>query len=169
MTGILVVPAGTAAAPSFKFTGSTNTGISAATSNTLSFDTNGVSQMTVSTTAITAILPLIISNLFCQQSYQSASFTSPGSVTVSATTSILLLKPSAGSASVTITFPSSPTNGQILDIVNATTNSITSITNTSSKTIVNAVTALSPSGTGGASVSYLYDSTDSVWYRIGLG
>ena len=39
MTGTLTHPAGTAAAPSIQFTGSTNTGISAATANTLSFDT----------------------------------------------------------------------------------------------------------------------------------
>ncbi len=44
MTGALTVPAGTAASPTLKFTGSTNTGISAATVNTLSFDTNGAAE-----------------------------------------------------------------------------------------------------------------------------
>ena len=47
MTGSLTMPAGTAASPSIKFTGSTNTGISAATMNTLSFDTNGVEAMNI--------------------------------------------------------------------------------------------------------------------------
>ncbi len=50
MTGTLIHPAGTAAIPSIQFTGSTNTGISAATANTLSFDTNGVERMKISAT-----------------------------------------------------------------------------------------------------------------------
>ena len=41
MTGSLTMPAGTAASPSIKFTGSTNTGISAQTANVLSFDIAG--------------------------------------------------------------------------------------------------------------------------------
>ena len=47
MTGSLTMPAGTAASPSIKFSGSTNTGISAATANTLSFDTNGIESMNI--------------------------------------------------------------------------------------------------------------------------
>ncbi|HSC25135.1 MAG TPA: tail fiber domain-containing protein, partial [Candidatus Babeliales bacterium] len=50
MTGTLIIPAGTAAAPSIQFTGSTNTGLSSATANTLSFDTNGVERMNISAT-----------------------------------------------------------------------------------------------------------------------
>jgi hypothetical protein len=47
MTGALILPAGSAAAPSLRFTGSTNTGLSAATANTLSFDTNGAERMKI--------------------------------------------------------------------------------------------------------------------------
>ena len=53
MTGTLTHPAGTAATPSIQFTGSTNTGISAATANTLSFDTSGVERMNISTAGVT--------------------------------------------------------------------------------------------------------------------
>ncbi len=50
MTGTLILPAGSATSPSLKFTGSTNTGISALTTNTLSFDTNGVEAMNINAT-----------------------------------------------------------------------------------------------------------------------
>ena len=50
MTGTLIMPAGTAAAPSIQFTGSANTGFSAATLNTLSFDTNGAERMNINPT-----------------------------------------------------------------------------------------------------------------------
>ena len=53
MTGTLTHPAGTAAAPSIQFTGSTNTGLSAATANTLSFDTSGVERMSISSSGVT--------------------------------------------------------------------------------------------------------------------
>src|SRR5579872_1239725 len=53
MTGTLTLPAGTAAVPSLQFTGSTNTGLSAATANTLSFDINGSEKMNLSSSGLT--------------------------------------------------------------------------------------------------------------------
>ncbi len=53
MTGSLTMPAGTAASPSIKFSGSTNTGISAAVANTLSFDANGIEIMNVGSSGVT--------------------------------------------------------------------------------------------------------------------
>src|SRR5579863_7833495 len=47
MTGTLTLPAGSAAVPSLQFTGSTNTGLSAATANILSFDINGVERLNI--------------------------------------------------------------------------------------------------------------------------
>jgi hypothetical protein len=47
MTGTLQLPAGSATAPSLVFTGSTTTGLSAATANTLSLDTNGVERLKI--------------------------------------------------------------------------------------------------------------------------
>lgn len=55
MTGALTLPAGTSASPSIQFTGSTNTGITAQTPNTLSFDTNGLERMSISATGTVAI------------------------------------------------------------------------------------------------------------------
>jgi trimeric autotransporter adhesin len=53
LTGTLTVPAGTAAVPSLQFTGSTDTGLSAATANVLSFDISGTEQMNLSSSGLT--------------------------------------------------------------------------------------------------------------------
>src|SRR5208282_5036914 len=53
MTGALTLPSGTANVPSLQFTGSTNTGISAGTTGTLSFDTNGTEQMNIGPNGVT--------------------------------------------------------------------------------------------------------------------
>ena len=45
MTGTLQLPAGSPTGPSLTFTGSTTTGLSAATPNTLSFDTSGIERI----------------------------------------------------------------------------------------------------------------------------
>ena len=47
MTGTLTLPAGSSANPSLQFTGSVNTGLSAPTTNTLSFSTNGAQAMNI--------------------------------------------------------------------------------------------------------------------------
>ena len=168
-----VVPAGTAASPSLKFSGSTNTGISAATANTLSFDTNGVEGMNISTTLINALLPLVIKTLICNQGLQTVSVSSSSTVVAAATTSILLLNPTTTGLTTTVTFPSSPTNGQYFTIVNGTTTALT-LAVTAGSTVVNAITSLASTGTwlattGGASVTYYFDSTGTTWYRIGRG
>lgn len=58
LTGALTIPAGSAASPSLKFSGGTNTGISSATANTLSFDTSGVERMTISSTGVDVVSAL---------------------------------------------------------------------------------------------------------------
>jgi len=52
MTGVLTLPAGSAGTPALQFTGSTNTGISAATADTLSFDTGGSERMNISSSGV---------------------------------------------------------------------------------------------------------------------
>ena len=47
MTGTLQLPAGTMAAPSLVFTGSTTTGLSAPVANTLSFSTNATERFRI--------------------------------------------------------------------------------------------------------------------------
>jgi hypothetical protein len=55
MTGALILPAGTAAAPSLRFTGSTNTGISAPAANTLALSTNGAQRIGISSTGAVTV------------------------------------------------------------------------------------------------------------------
>jgi hypothetical protein len=177
MTGTLVHPAGTAAVPSIQFTGSTNTGISAATANRLSFDTNGAERMSISNTDITALTRVLLTNLLCNQALQVASVGLAGAVAVAATTSILLLKPTAASANVTVTFPTSPTNGQYLTIATGSTlnRSITIVPVVPlGTTLVNGISPLNATlslaaASGGASVTYIYYATDNAWYRIYRG
>ena len=79
MTGTLTHPAGTAAAPSIQFTGSTNTGFQLQLQIHLSFDTNAVERMNISATGglllthsvlqglcITAAAGLLSSITYCQ-------------------------------------------------------------------------------------------------------
>ncbi len=165
MTGALTMPAGTAASPSIKFTGSTNTGISAATVNQLSFDINGTEEMNINSTAINMLAKLVTQNLFCEQSIQSVTITANAqSVTAAATTSILILKTTAARTGFAITFPASPTNGQYFTVLLGGTNSVagSNVGGTGGATIVNGVTTLN---TTTPSVTYFYYSTDNVWYR----
>src|SRR5579872_1296626 len=55
MTGTLQLPAGTTAAPSLTFTGRTTTGLSAPTANSLSFSTNALERMNISSTGVVSI------------------------------------------------------------------------------------------------------------------
>ncbi|TET06778.1 hypothetical protein E3J79_00860 [Candidatus Dependentiae bacterium] len=177
MTGTLILPAGTAASPSVKFTGSTNTGISAGTPNVLSFDTSGNERMSVSDTTITAAVKLVLNTLLCNQGVEVVTANTGGSVTVLSSTSILLLKYTGNVNNYTITFPPSPTNGQLFTIVTANTTQWINIINTGGvggAAIVNPITQLeadaAPTATqNGASVTYWYYSPDNTWYRSGRG
>lgn len=51
---------GTAAAPTYTFTGDTNTGMSAAVADTLVLSTGGTARLTLSTTALTAALKILM-------------------------------------------------------------------------------------------------------------
>jgi hypothetical protein len=161
MTGALQLPAGTAAAPSLVFTGSTTTGLSASTANRLSFDTSGVERMFISTAVIANNLPL------CNQAIQAFSVTANNqAVAANATTSILLLQPTAIRTGLAITFPPSPTNGQYFTILLGATFSVT-MTNTAGTggaAIVNPITTLSAT-VGQAAVTYLYYGPSNAWYR----
>jgi len=55
MTGTLTLPAGSAGSPSLQFAGSTNTGLSAPTLNTLLLSTNGTEQMSINATGTVTI------------------------------------------------------------------------------------------------------------------
>jgi len=54
-SGVLTVPAGSAAAPSITFAGDTNTGIYQGTADTINFTTNGVARQTIDSTGAVTI------------------------------------------------------------------------------------------------------------------
>jgi len=170
-SGSITVPAGSAATPAFKFAGSTNTGISAATANTLSFDTSGVERMSVSAISVGVAVPLIKNNVLCDQAIQTFTVTGNNqSVSVSAGISILLLYTSANRTGFTITFPASPINGQLFSILTTSNSSIGLLHNGNGATISNPITSLSANAalsanSGGVSIAYLYVSADNAWYR----
>lgn len=179
----LTVQAGTAAAPSIQFSGSTNTGISAATANRLSFDANGIEQMSISTAAVTAAANLILSKVLCLQGKQIFSYAGNGvaqSVPANSTTTVLLLQPTnTTSTQVTVTFPPNPTDGQLFTIVLAraaggATATLVNTVGTGATAIVNPVTSLAPGSAftaagNGASVTYIFNSADTNWYRFARG
>ena len=171
MTGALVLPAGTAASPSLRFTGSTNTGLSAPVANTISLDANGIEQMTVSTTAVTTISKLVRSNVTCDQAILALTPSNGGTATALVNTSILLFTGGGTVNNFTIVFPPTPTNGQYFTILLARTTAMTGIVNNGNgASVVNGVTSLSTTTftalTGGTAVVYLYYSTNNTWYSM---
>ncbi len=176
MTGALAVPAGSAAAPSLLFSGSTQTGLEAATANQLALVASGTAQLTVSTSAVNTIAPLTLTNVLCNQATQIATPLGDGNVVnCNSTTSILLLHQIASIGSITINFPPFPTNGQYFTILCGSSYSI-SITNASTdgSSIVNPVIMLSPGSrldgySGGCSVTYFYLATSNSWYCCNRG
>ena len=81
-------------------------------------------------------------------------------VVVSAGTTALLLSPAGTLATLTITLPSSPVNGQALVI--ATSQALTALT-VNGGTIVGTLTTLALGGFA----YFVYDSATSKWFRCG--
>lgn len=61
-TGVVSFPTGSQGAPSFTFTGNTNTGIFSSGTNTINLTTNGTSRVSIDTTSLTTNLPLYLAN-----------------------------------------------------------------------------------------------------------
>src|SRR5690606_9548455 len=149
-----------------------NTGFSAATTDRISFSSNGAEKMAVNTSNVISLVP------YCDQAIQvNTGLSTGGTATSNAGTSILILNPGNTVNNCTVTFPPNPTNGQYFTLLSGQGQAINNITNTGgtgSAVIVNPITALSPSSsitatTGGVSVSYVYYSAGNRWYRIGRG
>jgi hypothetical protein len=177
MTGTFTVAAGTATSPSLQFAGSTNTGISAAIPNRLSFDINGVEKMSIDSTGVSFNSPLILTKPSYNQSIQVATVTGGETVTTNPDISILLLKPT-GTVSIIVVFPAFPINGQLFTMLSSNDERI-NITNTAGDggasisantpiTRLESDTTLS-SNLGGASVTYLYVLADNAWYKFMRG
>jgi len=178
MTGSLTMPAGTTANPSIQFTGSVDTGITAQTANTLSFDTNGTERMNISTTAINTIAALVVKNVYANQATQIFAATGNNqTVVVTSGISLLLLTHTANRTGLTIDFPPSPIDGQIFTIMLGTTNSITFTAlagGTGGATIISPLTGLNPASAptataNGNAVTYLYNAASNSWYRYSRG
>jgi hypothetical protein len=176
MNGNLTIPAGTASNPSLNFAGSTNTGISAGTGNTLSLSTLGIERIKINETNTIITTPCIITNKVCFQAIQSITPTTNGSVICNSTTTILLLKHSSNITNFTVRFPPNPANGQLFTILLGTTNTITlnNVGGTGGASIVNQITGLNPSAgpnstANGCSVTYFYSSAANTWYRLHRG
>jgi len=157
--GIITASAGSAAIPSLQFNGSTNTGLSAAIADSISFDTNGVERMAISEAN------MIVSVPYCNQAIQAVSITGNNqSVTASSTTSVLILKPTGNRTNFTVRFPASPTNGQYFTILLGATFTVSVINAGNGASVVNGITSYS-SSPGQASSTYFYYATDNTWYR----
>jgi len=127
--------------------------------------------------AITAA-KLILTGVLCEQAIQIAAATTGGSVTVNATTSILMLNSAGNVDNYTVNFPPSPTNGQKFTILTRNTGNtdinLINIGGTGGASVANAILRLNPTdrlvGTrGGTSVTYIYYAADNAWYRCGRG
>lgn len=175
MTGALTLPAGSANVPSLNFVGNATTGISAATANKLSFDTNGVERMSINNTEITSAARFVFLNVFSNQATQFVVPTNGGATTANDNTAILILKNTSNVSGYTINFPPSPVDGQFFMILLGTSNNVTGIVNTTTdgSSIINGVTSLTPTDLiitdGGASVSYFYSAAANTWYRCHRG
>jgi len=72
----------------------------------------------------------------------------------------LILRPIGSLATLTIALPPNPIDGQTIWI--ESTQTVTSVTLTSSKTILGTITTLSPL----ISVKYIYIAPDNTWYKL---
>lgn len=174
MTGNLQLPAGTTTIPALRFTGNTTTGLAAPNANTLSFVTGGTQQVSLSSTAMNVTAPLIILSTLCNQSVSSVVPTTNGLTTVSNSTSILLLKPTGNANNFTVNFPASPTDGQYFSIILGSAFTVNLINNTGANALFGSVIRLNTSEPtsstlGGSSVTYIYSSIDTTWYRCARG
>ena len=117
MSGALVLPAGSSGIPSLLFTGSSNTGLSAFTSNQLDLSANSTRAMSITPSAVTSVANLVLSKLLCNNAVQIAN--SPAPVNISSNTSILILNaaPDVTYTVLNVVFPIAPVEGQIVTIL----------------------------------------------------
>lgn len=74
---------------------------------------------------------------------------------------VLLLNPAGSLASLTITAPSKPTDGYILEISSSQIITTLTFSPSGTQTVLNAPTSLS----AGSGFSYVYRQTTNTWYR----
>lgn len=94
--------------------------------------------------------------------YQYATPVAGASIVITNDPAFLILEPSATLATLTVTLPSTPSDGQVVRI--ATTAAVTALTlrGATGQTVKTAVTTLA----AGAAVTFLYRSANSSWYKV---
>lgn len=175
MLGLIAVPAAWAAGlfPGFpivggaSYCGSTNNGNCTVTvpagptgvtgSETVPADTNLASGQAPQTVIIGT--PLLASGGFKYiEPLAAASFTIPDGVTN------YVMNPAGTLATLTLTMPANPKEGQIVRISSSKTVTALTLNGNTGQTISNAPTAITISTTGTYGYEFLYRST--VWYRV---
>ena len=195
--GNLMLAPGSIAQPSLQFSNGTNTGISSSTPDRISFDVNGVERLSIDANGVhSPTAAFVINNVISLISTQSLNITDFGTypITINNDTSLLIITYVVGvPVTVDITFPSNPREGQLLIIkailiptppvysnnLNLTYN-YTFNPATEEVILLNPMLALNTEfnvpnrGTGGAAVTYIYQTTatgfpQDGWYRYGRG
>lgn len=84
------------------------------------------------------------------------------SISMSSTDKILMLTPAGVLATGTIVLPSSPYDGQPVQVSSTKTVTSLNVSPAGTETVFNAPTTLA----GGAGFSYFFRSSDNAWYRL---
>lgn len=193
----LILSTSPATHPSLQFLNGSQTGLSSATKNTISFDRNGIERLRIDTSSITVTdAAFVIDTVMSLISTQSLHITTYGThpLTINNDTSLVIIRYlSGGPTTVALSLPSNPHEGQlltikaILELIPPDTSNNLNLTydytfdpTTEEVTLLNPTLALNAEfyppnrGTGGASVTYIYQTTASGyphngWYRYSRG
>lgn len=88
------------------------------------------------------------------------------SITVANTTGSLVLAPAGTIATLTVTMPSAPMDGQKLNISSSNTVTALTLTPSAGQTISNTPTAITVSTTAAYGYTFIYRAANSNWYRL---
>lgn len=98
--------------------------------------------------------------------YQYAVQTSSSTLQISNNVTNVVLNPAGAIATVTITMPTAPYDGQIVRISSSQTVTSLTVSAAAGQSITNAPSAITVSATGPYGVAFLYRGTNATWYRI---
>lgn len=93
---------------------------------------------------------------------QTATPASAASITVSNSTSFLILKHTATIATLTITLPASPVNGQVVHVATRSTVTTLTLNGGAGQTVYGAPTTIAAT----TPVAFIYETAATSWYRV---
>jgi hypothetical protein len=120
-------------------------------------------QLTQGQNPATAFLPV---PSLASGAYQYAVQTSSSTLQISNNVTNVVLNPAGAIATVTITMPTAPYDGQIVRISSSQTVTSLTVSAAAGQSITNAPSAITVSATGSYGVAFLYRGTNTTWYRI---